>query len=166
MSGAWRTARPEKIELSSAAADAVAQALSSTSTRECCGFLVGNQSGATIIVCSVIEARNAYEFPLAFGISPEEHQRCRLCCPPGEHIVGLYHTHLAHSWPSALDIRNMGLYPYVWLVLNHRDKSRTAWRCYVLQGESLREVQINLPNLPALVPKPIPAGINPTEVQP
>jgi proteasome lid subunit RPN8/RPN11 len=54
-------------------------------------------------------------------------------------LIGIYHSHLEGSKPSATDLTYMRINPVIWLIY---ELSESIFRAYILVDDDLKEVKI------------------------
>lgn len=86
---------------------------------EACGLIIGLIKDSIAEGKEVLRIKNVQTSHIAFLMEPTELCDAYLYAEKkGLDVVAVYHSHPNSTKPSALDIRNMKLNPYVWLIFN------------------------------------------------
>lgn len=116
--------------------------LSRAYTKELAGFGIGIVERETIYVEDVVLGENLSESSDRFYLDPvamlEAFKYSEL---GGREVVVLVHTHKAGTFPSALDIEGMKLWPIPWMIIEEAECSIRAW---ALSGEGLKELPVKM----------------------
>jgi proteasome lid subunit RPN8/RPN11 len=138
----WTTA-PRRLSLSVSATDVVAALAERATEQEQCCALLGRIGGRDAEALEAIEVPNLYRQPGQFAVSAEQRDRLRDALRPRVSIVGFAHTHRSDVRPSATDVANARLYPYVWLIAS-RSNPRT-WGAFTWCEDRLQPVALAFP---------------------
>lgn len=86
---------------------------------EACGLIIGVIKDNTAEGREVLKIKNIQKSYVEFFMDPMELYNAYLYAEKkGLEVVAVYHSHPSSTKPSALDIKNMKMNPYVWLIFN------------------------------------------------
>jgi proteasome lid subunit RPN8/RPN11 len=91
---------------------------------EVCGFLVGRAVNDDAHVTRVVCGSNIDYQPDRFAISPREYNQLAAALPPGEDVVGIFHSHGGEPLPSPDDLSNMRHERFIWLIIGNSRAGR------------------------------------------
>lgn len=110
--------------------------------KELAGFGIGMVEHETIYVEDLVLGENLSENSDRFYLDPaamlETFKYSEL---GGREVVALVHTHRAGTFPSALDVEGMKLWPIPWVIIEEAGCSIRAW---VLSREGLKELPVKV----------------------
>ena len=110
---------------------------------EACALLFGKSSKTACFVKKVVVAPNSLSSTVEFVISPElvvgELKKAEM---EGLELVGIFHSHPAAPYPSAVDLKNMKLWVNVfWLIFSLTEGKIAA---YFLRNNTLEEIKLKI----------------------
>jgi proteasome lid subunit RPN8/RPN11 len=91
------------------------------------GILVGKVHNDTVIVDRLYIGENIVSSPVRFEIDPDTIVRVIKELDEDEDIVGIIHSHPASPYPSIVDLRNMELWPVIWIIIDSNNGDYMAW---------------------------------------
>lgn len=95
----------------------IAEATSSTC--ECCGFLLGEINGDAFRVRRTSGATNVLRSPSRFRMAKRDVARAyRIAQKLNLEFVGIYHSHPGEPLPSPLDLEGMAAWKIPWLIVD------------------------------------------------
>jgi proteasome lid subunit RPN8/RPN11 len=108
----------ERLSLSDALRDQIAEEARAAFPRECCGLIEGLREGDSVRALALRPTANLSEYPDGFEIDPAVHLRLsRELRGSGREIVGCYHSHpLGRPVLSDRDRARDGTEGFVWLI--------------------------------------------------
>ena len=107
---------------------------------EAVAFLLGMAKGDLYSVSEIKSVNNADKSAVSFSVDPQElYDVYVLAEKAGLSIVGLFHSHPAPPYPSAVDMNFMKMNPFVWVIASSID-----WRigAFILTGSHIAPVKI------------------------
>ena len=111
---------------------------------EVCG-VVAVEPGPPARAIGVHRAVNIHASPLKFQIEPNELLKLwNACEAEGGELGAIYHSHVrSKPYPSQTDINFAANWPGVeWIIVGLADPSAPEIRSYLIEGGSVREVEI------------------------
>jgi proteasome lid subunit RPN8/RPN11 len=105
-------------------------------SNEVCGLIIGRAQGTGSYSYRVAELHFLHNLSTSgdqFVISPQEYDLAEQHTPPGEGVIGVFHTHPGTADPSPADRQTMSRLRMIWLIVGGRVSSNTClpeWRVY------------------------------------
>jgi [CysO sulfur-carrier protein]-S-L-cysteine hydrolase len=107
---------------------------------ESCSLLLGDIVDNEYRVKILKEMNNIANSEYSFNIDPDELMKVYQWASKEElNLIGIYHSHLEGSKPSATDLTYMRINPVIWLIY---ELSKSIFRAYILVDDNLKEVKI------------------------
>ncbi|HET6727397.1 MAG TPA: M67 family metallopeptidase [Nitrososphaeraceae archaeon] len=107
---------------------------------ESCSLLLGDIVDSEYRVKILKEMNNIANSEYSFNIDPDELMKVYQWASKEElNLIGIYHSHLEGSKPSATDLTYMRINPVIWLIY---ELSESIFRAYILVDDDLKEVKI------------------------
>jgi [CysO sulfur-carrier protein]-S-L-cysteine hydrolase len=107
---------------------------------ESCSLLLGDIVDNEYRVKILKEMNNIANSEYSFNIDPDELMKVYQWTSKEElNLIGIYHSHLEGSKPSATDLTYMRINPVIWLIY---ELSKSIFRAYILVDDNLKEVKI------------------------
>ena len=80
---------------------------------ESVAFLLGKKEGDTFIVDEIVKVKNASHSSVEFSVDPYDLYKVY---SRNKEVVGIFHSHPGHAFPSEMDQFYMKLNPVPWLI--------------------------------------------------
>ncbi len=107
---------------------------------ESCSLLLGDIVDREYRVKILKEMNNIANSEYSFNIDPDELMKVYQWASKEQlNLIGIYHSHLEGSKPSATDLTYMRINPVIWLIY---ELSESIFRAYILVDDNLKEVKI------------------------
>jgi [CysO sulfur-carrier protein]-S-L-cysteine hydrolase len=107
---------------------------------ESCSLLLGDIVDNEYRVKILKEMNNIANSEYSFNIDPDELMKVYQWTSKEElNLIGIYHSHLEGSKPSATDLTYMRINPVIWLIY---ELSESIFRAYIVMDNNLKEVKI------------------------
>ncbi len=108
---------------------------------EACALLFGRKEGEQVIVEDVVPVENRNESPTSFSVDAELFYKIyKRMESEGKDYVGIFHSHPAPAYPSAVDEEAMRFWPdLVWLIYS---TSQRGLQAFVFDGADVRRLEL------------------------
>ena len=107
---------------------------------ESCSLLLGDIVDSEYRVKILKRMNNIAHSENSFNMEPDELMKVYQWASKEElNLIGIYHSHLEGSKPSATDLTYMRINPVIWLIY---ELSESIFRAYILVDDNLKEVKI------------------------
>lgn len=109
---------------------------------ESCSLLLGNILDCEYRVKVLKRMNNLARSEYSFNMDPDELMKVYQWASKKElDVIGIYHSHLDGSNPSATDLTFMRINPVVWLIY---ELSGSIFRAFIIVQDKLKEVKIKI----------------------
>jgi proteasome lid subunit RPN8/RPN11 len=109
---------------------------------ESCSLLLGNIVNCEYRVKVLKRMNNLAHSEYSFNMDPDELMKVYQWASNKElDVLGVYHSHLDGSIPSATDLTFMRINPVIWLIY---ELSGSRFRAFILLQDKLKEVKVKI----------------------
>ena len=109
---------------------------------ESCSLLLGNILDCEYRVKVLKRMNNLAHSEYSFNMDPDELMKVYQWASKKElDVIGIYHSHLDGSNPSATDLTFMRINPVIWLIY---ELSGSIFRAFIIVQDKLKEVKIKI----------------------